>query len=189
MVAPYRPGCNRCRQRCVEPSFSASCLGNRSFRTWKPVSGVQPLNIFEALRESHDRQRRYAEILVQTSGDSAERIEAWKQLKAELQAHETAEERFFYIPLMAHDNGIDLSRHAISEHHEMDEMMETLDETEMSSPSWLATAKKLSDKVHHHLKEEEQKFFQAAGKLLDENQKQTLAGQYVKEYEEQLAAA
>ena len=147
------------------------------------------MNIFEALRESHDRQRGYADILVKTSGDNAERVEAYKQLKAELQAHETAEERFFYIPLMEHDNGVDLSRHAISEHHEMDEMMETLDETEMSSPAWLATAKKLSEKVHHHLKEEEQKFFQMAGKLLDEKQKESLAGKYVKEYEEQLTEA
>ena len=145
------------------------------------------MNIFEALRDSHDRQRSYAGALIQTSGDSAEREKAYKQLKEELQAHETAEERFFYIPLMAHDNGVDLSRHAISEHHEMDEMMEELDETEMSSPAWLATAKKLSEKVHHHLKEEEQKFFQMAGKLLDEKQKQSLAGEYVKEYEEQLA--
>ncbi|WP_341523883.1 hemerythrin domain-containing protein [Pseudomonas sp. G.S.17] len=147
------------------------------------------MNIFEALRESHDRQRGYAENLVRTSGDNQERVDAYKQLKAELQAHETAEERFFYIPLMAHDNGVDLSRHAISEHHAMDELMEELDETEMSSPSWLATAKKLSEKVHHHLKEEEQKFFQMAGKLLDEKQKELLAGQYVKEYEEQLAEA
>ena len=145
------------------------------------------MNIFEALRESHDRQRSYADALIQTSGDSAEREKAYKQLKEELQAHETAEERFFYIPLMAHDNGVDLSRHAICEHLEMDEMMEELDETEMSSPAWLATAKKLSEKVHHHLKEEEQKFFQMAGKLLDEKQKQSLAGEYVKEYEEQLA--
>uniref|UniRef100_UPI0013CEE848 hemerythrin domain-containing protein n=1 Tax=Pseudomonas viridiflava TaxID=33069 RepID=UPI0013CEE848 len=131
--------------------------------------------------------RGYADALIQTSGDSEARAQAYKQLKEELQAHETAEERFFYIPLMEHDNGIDLSRHAVSEHHEMDEMMEELDETEMSSPAWLATAKKLSEKVHHHLKEEEQKFFQMAGKLLDEKQKQSLAGKYVKEYEEQIA--
>ncbi|KAI2676420.1 hemerythrin domain-containing protein [Pseudomonas sp. TNT3] len=145
------------------------------------------MNIFEALRESHDRQRTYADALIKTSGDTPERVEAYKQLKAELQAHETAEERHFYIPLMEFDNGVDLSRHAISEHHEMDEMMETLDETEMSSPAWLAMAKKLSEKVHHHLKEEEQKFFQMAGKLLSDKQKETLAGQYVKEYEAQLS--
>lgn len=145
------------------------------------------MNIFEALRESHDRQRTYADALVKTSGDTPERVEAYKQLKSELQAHETAEERHFYIPLMAFDSGVDLSRHAISEHHEMDEMMEELDETEMSSPAWLVTAKKLSEKVHHHLKEEEQKFFQMAGKLLDDKQKESLAGQYEKEYKAQLS--
>jgi hypothetical protein len=145
------------------------------------------VNIFEALRESHDRQRRYADAVIQTSGDTPERVEAYKRLKSELQAHATAEERHFYIPLMEFDNGVDLGRHAISEHHEMDEMMETLDATQMSSPSWLATAKKLSEKVHHHLKEEEQKFFQMAGKLLDDQQKETLAGEYQKEYKAQLS--
>ncbi|MHC8305273.1 hemerythrin domain-containing protein [Pseudomonas sp. PB3P13] len=147
------------------------------------------MNIFEALRESHDRQRTYAEAVVRTSGDTPERKEAYERLKAELQAHETAEERHFYIPLMQFDNGVDLSRHAISEHHEMDEMMEELDETEMSSPSWLATAKKLSDKVHHHLKEEENKFFQSAGKLLSDKQKISLAKDYLKEFDEQLASS
>jgi hemerythrin-like domain-containing protein len=145
------------------------------------------VNIFEALRESHDRQRTYADALIQTSGDTPERVEAYKQLKSELQAHATAEERHFYIPLMEFDNGVDLSRHAISEHHEMDEMMEELDETEMSSPAWLVAAKKLAEKVNHHLEEEEQKFFQMAGKLLDDKQKETLAGQYEKEYKAQLS--
>jgi hemerythrin-like domain-containing protein len=145
------------------------------------------VNIFEALRESHERQRTYAKALIRTSGDTPERVDAYKQLKSELQAHETAEERHFYIPLMEFDNGVDLSRHAISEHHEMDEMMEELDSTEMSSPAWLATAKKLSEKVHHHLEEEEQKFFQMAGKLLDDKQKESLATQYQKEYKAQLS--
>jgi hypothetical protein len=145
------------------------------------------VNIFEALRESHERQRTYAKALIHTSGDSPERVEAYKQLKSELQAHATAEERHFYIPLMELDNGVDLSRHGIAEHHEMDEMMEELDDTEMSSPAWLVTAKKLSEKVHHHLEEEEQRFFQMAGKLLNDKQKESLAGQYEKEYKAQLA--
>lgn len=145
------------------------------------------MNIFEALRESHERQRTYARSLIRTRGASPKRVEAYKKLKTELQAHETAEERFFYIPLMEHDEGVDLSRHAIAEHHAMDELMEALDGTEMSSPVWLVTARKLSDKVHHHLKEEEQKFFQMAGKLLNARQKESLAGEYVKEYQVQMA--
>ncbi|TYO21574.1 hemerythrin domain-containing protein, partial [Acinetobacter baumannii] len=48
--------------------------------------------------------------------------------------------------------------------------------------SWLATAKQLSEKVHHHLKEEEHKFFQQAGKILKDSEKETLGNKYLKEY-------
>lgn len=147
------------------------------------------MNIFEALRDSHEKQRTFVDAIINTRGDTPDRAAAFKQLKQELEAHETAEERHFYIPLMGHDNGVDLSRHAIAEHHEMDELVEELEGTEMSSPAWLHTAKKLGDKVLHHLEEEEQKFFQMAGKLLDEKQKQSLAKQYVSEYQTLLAEA
>lgn len=142
------------------------------------------MTIFEALRTSHDRQRKYVDSVLRTSGDTPERKAAYKQLKDELYAHETAEERFFYIPLMAYDNGVDLSRHAIAEHHEMDELLEKLDETEMSSSAWLTTARALGDKVLHHLEEEEQRFFQMAGKLLSDKQKTDLAQGYNKEFQE-----
>lgn len=145
------------------------------------------MTIFEALRISHDKQRSYVDAVLRTSGDTQERADAYKQLKEELYAHETAEERHFYIPLMAHDNGVDLSRHAIAEHHEMDELVEKLDGIEMSSSAWLTTARALGDKVLHHLEEEEQRFFQMAGKLLTAQQKSELAMQYNGEYEELLA--
>lgn len=140
------------------------------------------MNIFEALRVSHDRQRQYVDAVLLTQGDSAGRKAAYTQLKEELHAHETAEERHFYIPLMAHEKGVDLSRHAIAEHHEMDELLEKLDDTEMSSPAWLTTARALGDKVLHHLEEEEQRFFQMAGKLLTESQKTELAREYDREF-------
>lgn len=145
------------------------------------------MTIFEVLRISHDKQRSYVDAVLRTSGDTQERADAYQQLKEELYAHETAEERYFYIPLMAHENGVDLSRHAIAEHHEMDELVEKLDETEMSSSAWLTTARALGDKVLHHLEEEEQKFFQMAGKLLSDRQKSELAEQYNEEYDELLA--
>lgn len=145
-------------------------------------------NIFEALRESHERQRTLYRQLVETSGDTPERRELFAQLKEELLAHELAEERHFYIPLMAQDAGVDLSRHAIAEHHELDELVESLEDTEPSSPSWLVLAKKLAHKVEHHLTEEEHKFFQMAGKLLTEQQKTSLAKSYQASYEEAKAA-
>ncbi|MFN7156914.1 MAG: hemerythrin domain-containing protein [Acidovorax sp.] len=145
-------------------------------------------NIFETLRESHELQRTLYRQLVETSGDTPERQELFAQLKQELTAHELAEERHFYIPLMAHDAGIDLSRHAISEHHQLDELIESLEEADPASPTWLPLAKKLADKVEHHLKEEEHRFFQMAGKLLTEKQKTALAASYRTAYEDVKAA-
>lgn len=141
------------------------------------------MNIFEALRQSHEIQRDFATQLIQTSGDSPERRAYFEQLKNELFAHAVAEDRYFYIPLMMMDAGLNITRHALSEHHEIDELLEQLTETEMSNTGWLAVAKQLSEKVHHHLKEEEHGFFQQAGKILSESQKQSLAKQYLAEYE------
>ena len=141
-------------------------------------------NLFEALRESHEQQRALYSALTNTSGDTPERRKLFEQLKTELAAHALAEDRHFYVPLIAHDAGVDLSRHAIAEHHEIDELVESLEETEPSSPAWLPLARKLADKVEHHLKEEEHKFFQMAGKLLTEKQKTALAVSYQADYEE-----
>ena len=61
------------------------------------------MNIFEALRISHVTQRTLADHLIQTQGDSPERASLFTELKRELSAHASAEERFFYVPLIAHD--------------------------------------------------------------------------------------
>ncbi|MGE8684847.1 MAG: hemerythrin domain-containing protein [Acinetobacter sp.] len=140
------------------------------------------MNIFEALRQSHEQQRALAAQLIQTSGDTPERRDLFERLKNELFAHAVGEDRYFYIPLMMTDSGLNITRHALSEHHQMDELLEQLTEMELSHPSWLIIAKKLSEIVHHHLKEEEHGFFQQAGKILDGEQKETLAIQYLAEY-------
>ncbi|WP_151706642.1 hemerythrin domain-containing protein [Acinetobacter sp. TUM15064] len=140
------------------------------------------MNIFEALRESHVIQRNLAEQLLSTSGDAPERRELFERLKNELFAHAVAEDRYFYIPLMMTDSGLNITHHALAEHHKMDELLEQLTETAFSNPGWLAIAKKLSETVHHHLQEEEHGFFQQAGKILADTQKITLAEQYRREY-------
>ena len=140
------------------------------------------MNIFEALRESREKQRYLSEKLIKTSGDSKERRALFELLKNELFAHAVGEDRYFYIPLMMTDSGLNITRHALAEHHKMDELLEQLTEMELSNPSWLAVAKKLFDTVHHHLQEEEHGFFQQAGKILSAEQKESLAQQYLAEY-------
>ena len=134
------------------------------------------------MRTSHETQRALADQLVRTQGDSKDRDLVFKELRAELSAHAAAEERFFYVPLIAHDMTQEPSRHGIAEHHEMDELVEKLEETDFSSPAWLATAKELHHKIYHHLKEEEQGVFQLAGKVLTEAEKISLAKDYEGEF-------
>jgi hypothetical protein len=140
------------------------------------------MNIFEALRVSHETQRElYARLLASQPG-SPEGRRIFLELKRELLAHETAEERCLYVPLFEHDATVDAARHAIAEHHQMDEMVESLEKMEPASTQWRQCAEKLCDKIEHHLTEEERKFFQEAGKVLTEAQKTALAKEYEAEF-------
>ncbi|EGR0265341.1 hemerythrin domain-containing protein [Vibrio sp. 665] len=138
-------------------------------------------NIFDVLKESHEKQRLLLDALMETSGDSPAREEFYHNLKEELEQHAAAEERFFYAPLIDSDKTIDLTRHGIAEHHEIDKVIAQLDATDMSSPAWLNLMKALRHKVLHHLEEEEQRFFQLAGKVMTDKQKMKLADGYVEE--------
>jgi hypothetical protein len=64
----------------------------------------------------------------------------------------------------------------------MDEMVEELEKQDPAAPGWMAGAKKLCEKIEHHLQEEETKFFQEAGKVLTEQQKLSLAKDYEAEF-------
>nr|WP_110667637.1 hemerythrin domain-containing protein [Salinicola halophilus] len=141
------------------------------------------MTLFEALRESHDKQRRLLDLLVKTHGDSDGRDELFQRVKAELENHAAAEERALYVPMMEIDTTQEKARHSVAEHHEIDELLETLEATDYSSPSWVATAKKLQDTVTHHLDEEEHEMFQAAGRALDDDTKKALATTYREEME------
>lgn len=137
--------------------------------------------IYEALRESHEIQRSLCRKLLMSKPGGARRGELFRELRIELAAHAAAEERFLYAPILMSDAGLDVSRHALHEHHEIDELVEKLQEGEPSDRGWLPTARALSHQVHHHLREEEKKFFQVSGKILGAKEKTTLARKYRKD--------
>lgn len=144
------------------------------------------MNIFEQIRKDHDTQRDLLDKLVKTSGDTEKRDEIYTWLKKELEIHADAEERHFYKPLISNDMMQEKARHGIAEHHEIDELIEQLDETDYDSSAWLKIAKQLKEKVEHHLEDEEHKFFQLAGKVFTEKEKTTLAKEYTNYMEQNL---
>ena len=136
------------------------------------------MNIFETIRQDHEKQRTLVDLLIKTKGESDGRKDIWGRLKKELEQHAKAEERYFYAPLMNHDRTQEMARHSVAEHHELDELIEVLESTDMTAPKWLQTAEKLKEMLIHHLDEEEQEIFQQAGHALTEEEKSTLANQF-----------
>lgn len=139
------------------------------------------MNLFDLLHDSHEVQRTLCRQLTSARASAATREDVFLQLKVELEAHAAAEERFLYVPLLMTDGGLSASRHALSEHHDIEELCEDLSVSDKGTPGWLETAKELGHKVRHHLKEEERKFFKVAGRLLTDTQKDLLARRYQKD--------
>ncbi len=138
------------------------------------------MNLFDAIRDSHERQRELCRQLT-SARDDAERQSLFLQLKVELDAHAAAEERYLYVPLLMTDGGLGVSRHALKEHHDIEELLEELSVAVKSGAAWARKARKLSDEVHHHLDEEESKFFKVAGRMLSTTKKTQLAREYSRE--------
>jgi len=141
------------------------------------------VDIYAALRESHELQRSLCTRLLRAKAkDGHARRDALYALRVELDAHASAEERFLYAVILLDDMGLKSSRHALAEHHEIEEDVETLQKTDPKGVAWRENAKTLTRRVRHHLKEEEGKFFQVSGKILGPRQKLTLARRYSKDY-------
>src|SRR5690554_944166 len=138
--------------------------------------------IYDLLRESHEVQRSLLRKLLRSKAGSQERISQFTDLRVELGAHEAAEERFLYVPMLMDDRGLDSSRHALHEHHQIDELIEDVQSLHPAGDAWLDKARELSKKVHHHLREEERKFFLVSGKILSDAAKVSLARQYRKDH-------
>ncbi|MCK9270368.1 MAG: hemerythrin domain-containing protein [Bacteroidales bacterium] len=136
------------------------------------------MKIFDELVKDHETQRTIADQILETQGDSTERKQLWVNLKKELTAHEESEERHFYIPLMQVDKSQEQARHSVAEHNEMDELVDKLDETDMSTSAWLIYFRDLHEKINHHLDEEEEVVFDLAKKVLNDQEIERLGREY-----------
>ena len=109
-------------------------------------------NLYDELRASHATQRRLCSSLARTQAKNpARRQQLFRELRIELAAHAAAEERYLYVPILMHDMGLNSARHALAEHHAMDELVEDLDALDAAGDAWARKASELAHKVRHHL--------------------------------------
>lgn len=127
-------------------------------------------NIYDAIKSDHDDHRALLNTLEDTSGDSEKRRKAWDDFYNDVKSHAAAEEETFYSKLISKTWGQDAARHSVHEHQQLDDLMEELNEMDMSSPGWLTKFKTLKHDYEHHMEEEEDEVFARAKEVIPEDE-------------------
>jgi len=135
-------------------------------------------DIYKAIEDDHGKQRGLLAGIAETEGDSDERRRLFDLLKVELHAHADAEEQTLYAELLANPKSQEQTRHSVAEHKDMNDLIAELGKTDMSSPGWIATFKKLRHDVEHHLDEEEKDVFELARKVLSEDEAEEIGRRF-----------
>ncbi|APE28928.1 hemerythrin domain-containing protein [Aurantiacibacter gangjinensis] len=129
-------------------------------------------DIFARLKEDHEDHREILDKLAETSGDSEERQELFEKFTLDVKSHAAAEEQALYSTMLRKPKATDMTRHSVAEHHELNEMLNDLAATDMSSSAWLEKFKKLDHEYRHHINEEEEDHFPDFEKLLTEEDRE-----------------
>lgn len=127
-------------------------------------------DIFDRLKQDHDKHRDLLDKLAETHGETDERKKLLEQFTVEVKGHASAEEQALYSTMLRKPPTTDSTRHSVAEHHELEEALNDLAATDMSSSAWMAKFKQLDHDYRHHIKEEEDEHFPDFAKhLTDED--------------------
>ncbi|KQM18894.1 hemerythrin domain-containing protein [Novosphingobium sp. Leaf2] len=131
--------------------------------------------IFQDLKNDHDKHRELLEKLGDTKGASDERKSLFETLRKELQAHAAAEEESLYATMLGREDLREDARHSVSEHKEIDDFLGELYEMDMSSSAWMTKFKEMRHRYLHHIDEEEEDMFPEASEKLSAEDEARLA--------------
>lgn len=143
-------------------------------------------SIYDAITADHEKHRDLLDKIANTEGDSPERRKAWNAFYCDIKSHSAAEEEEFYSKLMSETWGQDAARHSVHEHAEMDEIVDELNEMDMSSPGWLTRFKTLKHDYEHHMEEEEDEVFTRAKKVVGEEDNDAFGQRFLDRKEKEL---
>ncbi|MXP09339.1 hemerythrin domain-containing protein [Pseudoblastomonas halimionae] len=124
-------------------------------------------DIFARLKEDHDRHRELLDRIGETSGETDERKTLFEEFTKDVKGHASAEEQALYSTMLRKPPTTDETRHSVAEHHEIEEALNDLAATDMSSSAWLQKFKQLDHDYRHHIDEEEEDHFPDFKKYLD----------------------
>lgn len=128
--------------------------------------------IFDRLKQDHDKHRALLDQILETTGDSDQRNELFEELTKELKSHAAAEEQALYSTMLRKPPTTEDTRHSVAEHHEIDEMLNDLAATDMATGAWLQKFKDFDHRYRHHIEEEEEDHFPDFADYLDDEDRE-----------------
>ena len=135
-------------------------------------------DIYAEIEADHQKHRALMARIADTEGASDDRKAAWDAFYNDIKSHAAAEEETFYSKLMEKTWGQDAARHSVQEHAELDDLLDALNEMDMSSSGWLNKFNKLQHDYTHHMDEEEKDIFARAREVIDDAKAKTYASDF-----------
>ena len=146
-------------------------------------------DIFARLKRDHDKHRELLDKLAQTHGESDERKALFEEFTKEVKGHAAAEEQALYSTMLRKPETTDDTRHSVAEHHEIEEALNDLAATDMSSSAWMAKFKQLDHDYRHHIDEEEEEHFPEFEEHLTKEDREHMQQVFDRRKEEEKAEA
>lgn len=134
---------------------------------------MQGQDIFDRLKEDHDRHRALFAQLDDASGDRADLFE---RLTKELKAHAAAEEQALYSSTMRRPETTEETRHSVAEHKEIEDLLNDLAATDQAGAEWAEKFAHLRHRYIHHIDEEEEENFPEFAHVLTDEDVQHMRG-------------
>jgi hemerythrin superfamily protein len=128
------------------------------------------MNALDILKKDHDKVKELFSEYDALSGDGAKKNEIAQTVLRELELHSRVEEDIFYPAMRARagKDGKELVKHSVSEHHEIDDLVAELKDTDSSDPDFDDRFQELMEDVEEHIEEEETEMFPKAQILGEE---------------------
>ncbi|MBJ7443911.1 MAG: hemerythrin domain-containing protein [Sphingobium sp.] len=145
--------------------------------------------IFDRLKQDHDVHREMFAKMADAKDDADTLKKLFDQFKVEVSAHAAAEEETLYATMLSRPDLREDAQHSVSEHKEIDDYLEELDELKFDGEAWRKKFAKMKERYLHHIEEEEEEMFPAAAKELTADEEKKLAATFAKRKPAELARA
>lgn len=138
--------------------------------------------IFDRLKQDHDAHRQlFAKMAEADREKDEERLEKlFEQFKVEVSAHAAAEEETLYATMLARPDLREDAQHSVSEHKEIDDYLEELDDLKFNGEAWRKKFAEMKKRYLHHIDEEEEEMFPDAAKELSAAEEEKLGKLFAK---------